>query len=120
MKVEWPAGLAAAGLLATGLTNSKKSIFGNMRRPAWLARNRSTELPFTNSAPSTYGLLEPAGPSGCLGGVLARTPSTTSQVRLCFAPATPLPWHWHANCNAAGHVPSCPGSPVTARCRQPR
>jgi hypothetical protein len=39
MKVYWPQGLAAAGLLASGSTAVKRSFFS--RRPAWLTRRLS-------------------------------------------------------------------------------
>ena len=80
MKVDWPLGLAATGLLSESQTTSKRSIFGNIK-PAWLARKSSTEAnPFT------------AGPAvGCMGRILGRTPS--SQVgALSSAPLyAPLP-----------------------------
>jgi hypothetical protein len=47
MKVEWPQGLAAAGLIATASSTSKRSIFA--LRP-WLARKPSADISVSSLA----------------------------------------------------------------------
>jgi hypothetical protein len=45
MKVEWPAGLAAAGLLASSAGGTpKRGFFSGLRRPSWLSRDQPPPL----------------------------------------------------------------------------
>ena len=67
MKVEWPAGLAAAGLLANPGSGSKKSFFSGMKRPAWLLRKLSNEV-LAGGAAGGEG-----SPTAHLAGLLGRT-----------------------------------------------
>ena len=77
MKVDWPAGMAATGLLASSQTPSKRSLFSGVRS-AWLARKASAEA------------IAAAGPEpslGCFSSMLGRTPSTQVSARACCAAA---------------------------------
>ena len=89
MKVEWPAGLAAAGLLATSGASSKRGIFS--MRPNWLTRKLS-------HTPSSGTLPAPGGsPTPITARALGRAPSlgldTASESFMLSLPAKPALFH---------------------------